>query len=132
MSAAQDSTKNTWPPVLGRSAACSLCKEESLLVLKPIPSAQRAGRKCHEDKAARARKHAWMLGSCMQVQNIMELWHLTAAPPVDDRVSLEVKSAELHACLHEAGHDVLFSDCREKLERPSEAGTMMCRRYGRT
>ena len=73
-----------------------------------------------------------MLGSCMQVQNIIELWHLTAAPPVDDRVSLEVKSAELHACLHEAGHNV-FSDCREKLERPSEAGTtMLTVLYGRT
>lgn len=84
----------------------------------------RAASVSHEDKAARARKHAWMLGSCMQVQNIIESWNLTAAPPVDDRVSLEVKSAELHACLHEAGHNV-FSDCREKLERPSEAGTMM-------
>lgn len=85
---------------------------------------ERAASVSHEDKAARAHKHAWMLGSCMQVQNIIELWHLTAAPPVDDRVSLEVKSAELHACLHEAGHNV-FSDCREKLERPSEAGTMV-------
>ena len=60
----------------------------------------------------------------MHVQNIIELWHLTAAPPVDDRVSLEVESVELHACLHEAGYKV-FSDCREKLERTSEAGTTM-------
>ena len=65
-----------------------------------------------------------VLASCMQVQNIIGLWNLTAAPPVDDRVSLEAKSAELHACLHEAGHNV-FSDCREKLERSSEAGTTM-------
>jgi hypothetical protein len=43
MSAARDSTENTWPPVLGRSAAWSLRKEESLLVLKPIPSAQTSG-----------------------------------------------------------------------------------------
>jgi len=128
MSAAQGSTENTWPPVLvvlvvaqhgafARNKVCSCSNQYR-------QRNERAASVSHEDKAARARKHAWMLGSCMQVQNIIELWHLTAAPPVDDRVSLEVESAELHACLHEAGHNV-FSDCREKLERPSEAGTTM-------
>ena len=64
------------------------------LYSKPIRSYHhRSARRCHEDKAARARKHAWMLGSCMQVQNIIEISRLHRQSMTAE--SHEEKSAEL-------------------------------------
>ena len=65
-----------------------------------------------------------VLGSCMQVQNIIELWNLTAAPPVDDRVR-SCRLSCMHTCTCMRQGNNVFSDCNEKLERPFEAGTMM-------
>ena len=65
-----------------------------------------------------------VLASCMQVQNIIGLWNLTAAPPVDDRVRSCRRSC-MHTCTCMRQGNNVFSDCNEKLERPSEAGTTM-------
>lgn len=91
MSAPRDSTDTHGPKE--RSIEPLAKNTQTLLVFKPIPSAQRAGRRCHEDKAARARKHAWMLGSCMQVQNIIEISRLHRQSMTAE--SHEEKSAEL-------------------------------------